>query len=128
MAQPLAALFELRQRLRIGTCCIAFKLTLLCHKRRHLLALPQQEHCPSRAFSSSLKRWRSGVIEWSTCRCARRITAGDAILGKGMHLAFDEVLLTTDWLVGIESLAYRNPQAAILRLAWWWNPRQLRPS
>jgi hypothetical protein len=47
------------------------RIVLLCHKRSFSLALPQQGHCPTRAISSSLRSWRSVVIECSTCRCAR---------------------------------------------------------
>ena len=49
------------------------------------------------------------MIEWSTCRCARRTAAGDVILGKGRHLAFDEVFFAADWLVGNQSLGHQEP-------------------
>ena len=49
------------------------------------------------------------MIECSTCRCACRTAAGDVILGKGRHFAFDEVFFAADWLVGDESLGHQEP-------------------
>jgi len=48
------------------------------------------------------------VIECGTCRCARRTTSGEVILGKGRHLAFDEVFFTAHGLVGEQPLGHQK--------------------
>lgn len=59
------------------------------------------------------------MIEWLTCRCARRTAAGDVILGKGRHLAFGEVFFAADRFVGNQALGHqegvgRNGQARMV--------------
>ena len=48
------------------------------------------------------------MIEWITCRWARRAAPGDVILGKGRHLAFGEVFFAADRFVGNESLSHQE--------------------
>jgi len=48
------------------------------------------------------------VIEIITWRCARRAAAGDVILGKGRHLAFEEVFFAADRLVGDEAFCHQE--------------------
>ena len=47
------------------------------------------------------------VIEWLTCRCARRTAAEDVILGKGRHLAFGKGFFVADSFVVNQALGHQ---------------------